>query len=71
VSNCKVGTVVESLPTKYVDSLTVAFDDKGNISSYNIMNAFDKAGFNIGERTIDRHRSHKCICYKTKGETNE
>lgn len=69
---CKVGKIVEILPKQHKNALIIAFRDSYKVSSYSIMKALEEAGFNIGERTIDRHRTNKCICYKNQlGETNE
>jgi hypothetical protein len=63
---CKVGTISNSLPKKHKEALETSMNKYLIVSSYDIMRAMVDAGFEVGERTIDRHRTHKCVCYKNE-----
>jgi len=68
---CKVGLIINELPKKHRNALVLALKDHFVISSYNIEASLREAGFNVSERTIDRHRTSRCKCAKIKGEINE
>lgn len=59
---CKVGIILKELPKEHFNALTIALNDRFAISSYNIEASLREAGFNVGERTIDRHRTKRCRC---------
>jgi hypothetical protein len=63
---CKVGVATNSLPKKHKEALETSMKKYLVVSSYDIMRAMVDAGFDVGERTIDRHRTHKCVCYKNE-----
>lgn len=65
---CKVGYLVDALPAKHKKAVVKSMDNRKETSSYAITKALWESGFDIGERTIDRHRSTNCICYKQLGE---
>lgn len=70
MKECKVGTVLNSLPKKVNTALTVTLQDRYNTPSTTISYALFESGFEVSERTIDRHRAGTCICRYNKGDKN-
>lgn len=68
MERCKVGLILNELPKEYYNALVVALKDHFYVSSYNIEASLREAGFNVSERTIDRHRTSRCKCGNIKGE---
>ena len=64
---CKVGLILSELPKEHYNALTLALKDHFVISSYSIEASLREAGFNVSERTIDRHRTSRCKCGNIKG----
>lgn len=60
---CKVGTAIDEINDNFYHALLQSFfDDHGKTSSYAIMRGMKEAGFDVSERTIDRHRTERCVC---------
>lgn len=70
MKECKVKNVLNEVPKEVYNALTIALNDRFNTPSNTISYALYEAGFNISERTIDRHRAKTCICRYNKEETN-
>lgn len=69
MSKCKMGSALEALPKKYKVAVQTALDDHFKTASFDIEDKLYEAGFEVSERTIDRHRTNRCKCRKE--ETNE
>jgi neutral trehalase len=60
---CKMGKAVEEINDSFHEALLESFlEDRYKTSSYAIMRGMREAGFDVSERTIDRHRTQKCVC---------
>lgn len=66
MEHCKIGLILNELPKEHFNALTIALNDRFVVSSYNIEASLREAGFNVSERTIDRHRTNKCKCARIK-----
>jgi hypothetical protein len=60
---CKVGVAVEEIGDSFYQAILESFmEDHKHTSSHSIMRGMREAGFDVGERTIDRHRTNRCVC---------
>lgn len=60
---CKMGKALEEFDDKFYFTLLTNFlEDHKNTSSYAISKGMKEAGFDVSERTIDRHRTNRCVC---------
>jgi hypothetical protein len=68
MKECKVKIVLNDLPKKVNNALTLTLQDRFNTPSTAISYALYESGYEVSERTIDRHRAGTCICRYNKGE---